>query len=230
MNSIAQLLAASIPVVFLVGSVSVAQMRISEPPVRKPVRAESFGFGGGLGIVTYSGDVDGSSAFPNGENVWKVSVSATIHRRLFSLPSAIGAFGLRGTLAYTPMGATSQTYDFRMDSFTTSLCASLEFIELFELRPFIFAGAGFMYFSPSVTLKTPQMEAMWPYYRSDTRIAGLFPLGIGLVWTVGKTFDVYYHFTKTITTTDNLDGWVSNVRDNYQEISFGLIYYPLSER
>ncbi|MDH7514586.1 MAG: hypothetical protein QHI48_01745 [Bacteroidota bacterium] len=183
-----------------------------------------FAITAGPGLVTYSGDVDRVGLFPNGDHYWKPCVHLAFQTLVFTPAEWLDVVAITES-EYGSFQGKSDVYDFRTRAFQVSAGIKFEFFPRFPLRLYASGSGGVLLFSPTVTIKSPETEALYPRFRGTAKSALAIPITIGILWTLGESYDFYYRFTKTISTTDNLDGWVSQDRDNYQSFSIGIILY-----
>ena len=204
------------------------QFRPSEPVQSriKDPRPQEFGIGASIVLLTYSGDVDQNALFVNGKNAWQVGGELLCQYRLLKAFGDVVGVHLRAVGGYYPLKATSVGYDFRTACFGGFALAHVELFPNFPLRPSAGVGYGFLFFNPKVTVKTPEWDELHHRVAGSEKSTGGVPLELGLTWTVGNSIDVFYQFTKVITFTDNLDGWVANVKDNFQSVSIGVFIFP----
>ncbi|NOY06768.1 MAG: OmpA family protein, partial [Chlorobi bacterium] len=74
-------------------------------------------------------------------------------------------------------------------------------------------------------------RSLWKLFRGDEEsMTGSVPLGFGVALTVSEDFDVFIEVEKTLTFSDNLDFWKSNVNDNFASMNLGLVIYLGGEK
>ncbi len=213
-----------------------AELRCQTPGIRsgmapqgtfvksRRVHESGFAAGIGLGLLTYSGDVDIGGTFTNGDFKWKLCVSALGQARILS-PARFVDISLLLSGEYTTLEATSDEYDFVTTAFHPSAALKLEFFPTSPLRPFISGGAGMLFFKPEVDVKSPQVLARYEQFEGRSTTALTVPITVGILWTLGRNFDFIYQFTKTLSLTDDLDGWSAEYNDNFQSFVIGVLYY-----
>jgi hypothetical protein len=188
------------------------------------VHESVFAAGIGLGLLTYSGDVDIGGTFTHGDFKWKPCLSASGQARIMS-PARFVDVWLLLTGEYTTFEAVSDEYDFITTAFHPSAALKFEFFPTSPLRPFISGGAGMLFFKPDVTVKSPQVLARYPQFQGLSTSAFAVPITVGILWTLGRNFVFIYQFTKTLSFTDDLDGWSAEYNDNFQSFVIGVLYY-----
>lgn len=202
----------------------------AEPPpapslVTKDARPEAIAVGFSFSLLSYSGDVDENLTFPDGQSAWLPGAGVMLQARAFKIGSSFAAAIFRLGAEYVPMKGKSSVYEFMTHSLSSTFHLKLEFATSSHIRPHITGGIGFLYFESTVTPYGEEWQRRWEVSRGKSNTAFIFPLGIGVTWTVGKKFDVYYQFLKTLTFSDNLDGWESNINDNYQGVDVGVLFF-----
>jgi hypothetical protein len=189
----------------------------------KDARPQRFAAGFDIGLLTYSGDVDKGGQF-NGDHKWLLSASVTGQIKLFKIGNILYAH-VMASAGYDPLKATSNEYDFKTDVFHVNGQLKVEFFTRSPFRPYVSSGLGMVFFDPQSTIKSARIEQMYPSYRGVDKSAVMVPISVGVLWTLGKSMDFYYTFTKTLCFNDNLDGWVAEYNDNFQSITFGVLFY-----
>lgn len=192
---------------------------------RDLARPQSFGIGAGINFGLYSGDIDeDKEGFGKTELYWRAGGDAVVTWRLGVIADFI-SMHLRGSAGYHPLRAGSPSYSFVNYVSSTTLGMQLDFFIESPMRLFVHAGGGQMQFRLTVEEHEAGFIQRMGAARGQTTDALVFPVGVGILWYAGRNTDISYQFTKMLTSSDNLDGWVVQERDNFQMISIGLVFY-----
>jgi outer membrane protein OmpA-like peptidoglycan-associated protein len=190
-------------------------------------RPQTFGFGLALSLNRFAGDLQDGTNFPGAETDWRVGFG--IHGLWrFADAGDFATLHLLGRFSYAPVSSSwsSDRSSFEYKDNLLHLVAALQ-LQLFpeyDLRPYGYAGFGFLMFDPEVTGSGGFLNTLAQRSADETSSLTL-PLGIGLTWTLSERLDFFAEFMKTLTFTDALDRWVSEDNDNYNKINFGLTLY-----
>ncbi len=199
--------------------------RSREFDMRDLARPQAFGIGGGINFGLYSGDIDeNKEGFPNTSLFWRAGADGVATYRL----GVIGGFSsmhLRASFGYHPLRASSDPYTFVNYVSSATLGVQFDFFVESPMRVVVYAGGGHMQFRLTAEEHQKGFMQRMGATRGTTTGAIVFPIGVGVLWYAGRNTDISYQFTKMLTSSDNLDGWVAHVRDNFQMISVGLIFY-----
>ena len=233
----------SIMVLFLLLSgVSLAQEQEGQSRNRERpydadfARPQKLGFGASLSLNRFAGDLQDGSNFPGAETDWSIGGSAHILWR-FADAGDFATLHLLGKIAYSPVKSHWSGMDTRgpvefeySDDLLHFLAAmQMQFFPEFDLRPYAYAGFGFLLFDPTIVgnsvWNSKQANNLTPGATSSVTL----PLGVGIAWTLSERLDFNAEFMKTLTFTDEMDQWVAEDNDNYNMVSFGLTFY-LGER
>ncbi|MBR9978588.1 MAG: OmpA family protein [Bacteroidetes bacterium] len=187
-------------------------------------RPQKLGFGAGLSLNRYAGDLQDGSNFPGAETDWGIGGNIHLLWR-FADAGDFATLHLLGRFAYSPVssshsGRPQLSYEYSDDLLHFIAGLQMQFFPEYDLRPYAYAGFGFLSFSP--TLSPPNFAK-----NSTGDVSGTMtlPLGVGLTWTISERLDFFAEFMKTLTFTDEMDNWVSEDNDNYNMVTFGLTFY-----
>jgi outer membrane protein OmpA-like peptidoglycan-associated protein len=233
-------LALTAAVVFLVPCMLLSQQNRPESSTSDRSNSESaafahpqsFGLGVFLGADQLNSDLMSGNTFPDPKYPWKFSASVVAQYSLGSLGNsvrfhALGEAGYRGLEASGGYKGKTDNYFYQIknDVIDIALGLKAEFLPASAVRPFLFAGIGYMMFNPTRTTGT----ATVPLELSDNfgldKGSLALPVGGGVAFAIGRNVDLALRFHKTFSTSDNLDGWTSNLDDNYPVFSVGFTYF-----
>jgi hypothetical protein len=192
--------------------------------IEQDARPQGIGVGVSFLLLSYSGDIDQNNTFPDGRTRWQPGAALLLQARAFTIGRSFCSVHFRLGGEYVPLRGTSSVYEFISQAVATNFLLHIEFARASHVRPFLEGGVGFLYFDTKVTVD-PEWAPKWETHRSPSTNAFVFPMSVGLTWSVGPSIDIYYQFNKTLALSDNLDGWVANINDNYQTISIGAMFF-----
>jgi outer membrane protein OmpA-like peptidoglycan-associated protein len=190
-------------------------------------RPQTFGFGLALSLNRFAGDLQDGTNFPGAETDWNIGVNAHALWR-FADAGDFATLHLLGRFMYSPVSSShsSENFSFEYSDDLIHFIGALQ-MQLFpeyDLRPYAYAGFGYLSFSPDITGNTKFNQALSG--RSEEESGSLtLPLGVGLTWTLSERIDFFAEYMKTLTFTDAMDIWVADDNDNYNMINFGLTFY-----
>lgn len=216
--------------VFLFCGVSLAQQ--NEEKQDRPydadfARPQKVGFGLALSLNRFAGDLQDGSNFPGAETDWGIGLNANILWR-FADAGDFATLHLLGRFGWSPVSSSysgpRNSFEYEDQLIHILAAMQMQFFPEYDLRPYAFAGFGYLGFSPDIS-----PEGFSKNSEGDASGSITLPLGVGLVWTISERLDFTAEFMKTLTFTDEMDNWVSEVNDNYNMVSFGLTFY-LGER
>ncbi|MBN1447287.1 MAG: OmpA family protein [Bacteroidetes bacterium] len=223
-------------IVLLFSGVSLAQEERQRYEQDKPYdadfsRPQAFGFGLTLSLNRFAGDLQDGTNFPGAETDWKIGVGAHALWR-FADAGDFATLHLLGRLMFSPVASehSSERYSFTYTDNLFHIIATMQ-MQLFpeyDLRPYGYAGFGYLLFDPTITGDARFFGARDQRFEEASGSLTL-PLGLGLAWTISKRLDFFAEYMKTLTFSDAMDTWVSEDNDNYNMINFGLTFY-LGER
>jgi outer membrane protein OmpA-like peptidoglycan-associated protein len=195
------------------------------------VRPQNFGIGLAVGMTQLSSDVGEGNTFTNTDNPWQFGGSIHAQYALARFDRLAKLLGM-AEIGFHPYKATgtllNSIYEAKATAIDISLGAQFELFPEWTVRPFIFGMIGYGMFTPTASWSQNISAALTSY---KDQLAGtdkgtlVIPFGGGLAWMLNDNLDIFARFHKTMTFTDNMDGWVSNINDNYSTISLGLTYF-----
>lgn len=207
--------------------VLLAAYAVPEPPplpvVQVNLRRSALGIE--IGGIRYSGDIDDNSMFTDASSKWNVYANVLYKYRLYAHRRQYYSLLLRVHAGVFPLKGTSTDYSFTNTVFGGGVGIETEFFLRSSVRPYLFLGAGAIGYLPNTSF-TEFFERRNPAeFRGSSTVTAMFPAGGGINIQVGRQADIFIQFAKTITLTDNLDGWESGIMDNFQTIGLGFLYY-----
>jgi outer membrane protein OmpA-like peptidoglycan-associated protein len=190
-------------------------------------RPQKFGFGLALSLNRFAGDLQDGTNFPGAETDWNIGLGLHALWR-FADAGDFATLHLLGRFSYSPVSSSfsGDRFSFEYEDNLLHMIAALQ-MQLFpeyDLRPYGYAGFGYMLFDPTITGSPGFLSALASRQEEESSSLTL-PLGVGVTWTLSERFDFYVEFMKTLTFSDALDKWVSEDNDNYNKINFGLTLY-----
>jgi len=190
-------------------------------------RPQTLGLGAALSLNRFAGDLQDGSNFPGAETDWGIGGNIHLLWR-FADAGDFATLHLLGRVAYSPVSSSFSgrryTFEYSDDLLHFIAALQMQFFPEYDLRPYAYAGFGYLAFSPEITPTGFSKNSTGDETGSIT-----LPLGVGLAWTISERLDFSAEFMKTLTFSDEMDNWVSEVNDNYNMVSFGLTFY-LAER
>lgn len=213
------------------------QRQVDRPHDADYSRPQALGFGAALSLNRFAGDLQDGDNFPGAETDWRIGGNAQLLYR-FADAGDFATLHLLGRFAYSPVKSQfdavtryNQPISFEYSDNLLHFVAALQmqFFPEYDLRPYAFAGFGFLLFSPDITSNTGYNTVFAPWIEKGGTSSVTLPLGVGLTWTISERLDFFAEFMKTLTFSDEMDEFVSEVNDNYNMVSFGLTFY-LAER
>ena len=195
-------------------------------------RKQAFGIGLSVGLHQFTGDVQDKDGgfFAGAENNLLFGGNIVAKYRIGSLKN-IGSLHLLGRAGYHPMDGTlnedGSSYEFTNDAIVASVGLQLELLPQSDVRPFANAGAGFLFYDPKVTTSGRWDKKYTDNLAEQDGSTSTFaiPIDLGLIFTISSKLDVMAYVNKTLAFSDNLDGWESNINDNWQSFNVGFVYY-----
>jgi len=217
----------------LAGPLALAQETQQTETQRRPhdadyARPQTFGFGLAISLNRFAGDLQDGSNFPGATTDWKVGVNAHALWR-FADAGDFATLHLLGRVAYSPVASTrsgpaGMTFEYEDNLLHFVGALQMQLFPEYDLRPYGFAGFGFLTFDPTITGNDRFNNAL-AGLREDGTSSLTLPMGLGLTWTLSERFDFFAEYMKTLTFSDAMDKWVSEDNDNYNAINFGLTLY-----
>ncbi len=195
------------------------------------VRSEPLGIGIALGLTQFAGDVQDGGTFPGAENPWKIGGNLFLTVKLVDLIDDFLILRVRGRVGYFPLeaqfiDAVGEGYSFKNNTIMIDGELLFDFFPKSDIRPYGYGGVGMLFHNPDATIKGDVWQSLWNRYRGDKEsMTGSVPLGFGVAWTVSEAFDVFIELEKTLTFSDNLDLWKSNVNDNFASVKMGFTLF-----
>ncbi len=186
-------------------------------------RSQKLGFGAALSLNRFAGDLQDGSNFPGAETDWGIGGNIHLLWR-FADAGDFATLHLLGRFAYSPVSSSYSgsrlAFDYKDDLLHFIAALQMQFFPEYDLRPYAYAGFGYLAFSPEITPTGFSKNSAGDVTGSMT-----LPLGLGLTWTLSERLDFFAEFMKTLTFSDEMDNWVSEDNDNYNMVSFGLTFY-----
>ncbi len=196
----------------------------------KYARKEPFGIGLSLGLHQFTGDVqdlDGGY-FEGAENSLLFGGNILAKYRIGALKD-VGSFHLTGRAGYHPMDGKlndgEDVYEFTNNAILVSLGLQFELMPQYDIRPYANVGIGFLAHDPKVTTAGRWINRYTSEYVGEGKATAAIPVDIGIMFTVSRSIDLMINANKTLALSDNLDGWESNINDNWQSFNLGFVYY-----
>lgn len=185
-------------------------------------RPQKLGFGAALTLNRFAGDLQDGSNFPGAETDWGIGGSAHLLWR-FADAGDFATLHLFGRFAYSPVSSSfsgKNSFEYSDDLLEFVAALQMQFFPEYDLRPFAYAGFGYLAFGPEIT-----PSGFGKNSTGDATGSMTLPLGVGFAWTISERLDFFAEFMKTLTFTDEMDNWVSEDNDNFNMIAFGLTFY-----
>jgi outer membrane protein OmpA-like peptidoglycan-associated protein len=186
-------------------------------------RPQKLGFGAGLSLNRYAGDLQDGSNFPGAETDWGIGGNLHLLWR-FADAGDFATLHLLGRFAYSPISSSysgvRNSYEYNDNLWHVIAGLQMQFFPEYDLRPYAYAGFGYLGFNPELSPADFGKNSAGDVSGSMT-----LPLGVGLTWTISERLDFFAEFMKTLTFTDEMDNWVSEDNDNYNMVTFGLTFY-----
>ena len=145
--------------IFLFSGVSLAQeqeeqnQRRNRPYDADFARPQKLGFGAALTLNRFAGDLQDGSNFPGAETDWGIGGSAHILWR-FADAGDFATLHLFGRFAYSPVSSSytgKNSFEYSDDFLSFIAALQMQFFPEYDLRPFVYAGFGYLSFSPEIT-------------------------------------------------------------------------------
>ena len=190
-------------------------------------RPQTFGFGLGISLNRFAGDLQDGSNFPGAETDWAIGVNAHALWR-FADAGDFATLHLLGRFMYSPVKSShsSDNFSFEYSDDLIHFIGALQ-MQLFpeyDMRPYGYAGFGYLAFSPDISGNAKFNQAL-AGNRVEESGSLTLPLGVGLTWTLSERLDFFAEYMKTLTFSDALDEWEAEDNDNYNMVNFGLTFY-----
>jgi outer membrane protein OmpA-like peptidoglycan-associated protein len=163
---------------------------------------------------TFGGSLEFELTFLRFEDILRLS--ATLDGNFF--PTKASAEDMGGEDQITP-------YDVKDNILNFGIGCHSEFFPTSTLRPFLFIKLGYMMFNAEVSTPNGMPASLAKYRTPEEKGTFSMPIGVGLAFALSRELDVFASFHKVYTFTDYLDGWISEINDNFPVISLGLKYY-----
>lgn len=222
--------------VVLLSGVSLAQQQRgqqSRPYDADFSRPQKLGFGAALSLNRFAGDLQDGDNFAGAITDWGIGGNVQVLWR-FADAGDFATLHLQGRVALAPVKSsfsgitrfneqTSFDYSDNVLHFVAAL--QMQFFPEYDLKPYAFAGFGYMLFDPTITASSTFDHRFAAQIEKDATSTITLPLGVGMVWTISNRLDFYAEFMKTLTFTDGMDHFISQDNDNYNSVSFGLTFY-----
>ncbi|MBE0644736.1 MAG: OmpA family protein [Bacteroidetes bacterium] len=213
--------------VVLFSGVSLAQQqqeqKQSRPYDADFARPQKLGFGLALSLNRFAGDLQDGTNFPGATTDWGIGGNIHLLWR-FADAGDFATLHLLGRFAYSPVSSSHVSerlgFEYSDDLLHFIAALQMQFFPEYDLRPYAFAGFGYLAFSPDITPTGFSKGST-----GDASGSMTLPLGVGLTWTISERLDFFAEFMKTLTFSDEMDNWVSEDNDNYNMVSFGLTFY-----
>jgi outer membrane protein OmpA-like peptidoglycan-associated protein len=193
-------------------------------------RQQEFGFGLGVGLHQFTGDVQDKEGgfFEGAENNLLFGGNLLAKYRVGGLKN-IGTLHLLGRAGFHPIDGSVidgvDSYEFDDNVIQIDIGVQLELLPQSDVRPFGNLGAGLIFFDPTVTKSGKWLTRHQGEFVGDGTATFAIPVELGLLFTVSDNLDLMAYVNKTIAFSDNLDGWVSNINDNWQSFNVGAVYF-----
>jgi hypothetical protein len=194
------------------------------PPIASAAQYRRWSLGLEIGGVRYSGDIDDNSMFSDVENQWSAFVSLLYRHRFYTDRKQTISFLVRTHACVMPLKTTSKHFSFSNTAFGGGVGVEMEFFLRSKFRPYVYIGLGALGFLPETSYDEYFSTKHPERFRGTATVAGMLPAGIGFNVQLGRQFDIGVEFSKTLTSTDNLDGWESGIMDNFQTIGIVFVY------
>jgi hypothetical protein len=195
------------------------------PPQGMQTRTRRMVFGLETMMLRYSGDIDNNTMFSKASSDWQFSAVLVYMYRVFTQRRQTYSLLLRTEAGYYPMRASSEELSFTNAALGLSVGIELEFFLRSPVRPFVHFGVGVLSFLADATYAGSFRDRFQEKYRGTSTMTATLPFGFGIQYQAGRQIDLSVQFTKTLTFTDNLDGWESGIKDNFQSVRLGVLYY-----
>lgn len=198
-----------------------------EPPPLQTMQIKTRRWSLGIesGAIAYSGDIDNNSMFSDAGNTWSAYASLLYKYRLYTQNRQYYSLLLRSHIGIYPLKASSKNYSFTNTSFGGGVGLEAEFFLRSKFRPYFYIGIGILSFLPNTSYTEFFGNKHPEQFRGSSTVTGMFPAGAGFNYQVGRQIDLNFQISKTLTMSDNLDGWESGIMDNFQTIGLGILFY-----
>ncbi|MBL0174768.1 MAG: OmpA family protein [Ignavibacteria bacterium] len=196
-------------------------------------RPQNFGIGIALGVNWLNSDVQDNGTFfrnptnPVGFGALLSAQYTFLHLGRFGTLGLMGEASLHSLEAsaeqiaspnWDPYKVTNTVIDFHLG-------LNLQLFPKSRLRPAFFIGLGFLTFDPKIETSDRNRVQYAQYLNNDEKSSLAVPAGVSLTYTASSLIDVFLRIQKTFTFSDNLDGFTSEINDNYPFIGAGLMFY-----
>ncbi|NOY06766.1 MAG: hypothetical protein GXO82_09085 [Chlorobi bacterium] len=189
-------------------------------------RIQRFGFGGGVSVAQFNGDLQDGANFPGASNPWKFGGFLHFYLRLGSYGDNLVRFNAEAKGESIVLEASHPTYAFTNHVISGSLGVESAFFPASTFRPYLFARFGLLKQSVNVLYSNLPEDIEGIAAKSIDDVITILPVGFGFEWNYGEHFDLFIRFEKVLTFNDSMDGLIVNVNDNYSVISFGIVIFP----
>jgi len=201
-------------------SVDFAAMTLTE------ARIQRFGYGGGISLAQFNGDLQDGANFPGASSPWKIGGFIHFYLRLGSYGDNLVRFNAEAKGEFSTLEASHPTYAFKNRIVGGSLGVEAAFFPASTFRPYVLARFGLLKQSVNVLYSNLPEDIKQIAAKNIDEIIAILPLGFGFEWNYGEHFDLFMRFEKVLTFNDSMDGLIVNVNDNYSVISFGIVVFP----
>jgi outer membrane protein OmpA-like peptidoglycan-associated protein len=203
---------------------------------REYARPQNFGIGIGLGLNWLNSDVQSNGTFfKNPTNPWTFGAMINAQYTFLHL-GRFGTLGLMGEASLHSLEATADhiasanwpKYAVTNTVIDFHLGLMLQFFPKSKLRPFTTLGLGILSFDPKVDFSNwtqAERDYFQKYFDTAEKSSLGIPVSVGLTYTASDLIDLSLRVQKTFTFTDNLDGFNSEINDNYPFVSAGLTFF-----
>lgn len=194
------------------------------------VRPEGFGIGLSAGLHKFGGDIQDGGTFPGAETPWKIGGNLHVYLRLGRIGDNFTVISLMGRVGYHPQEGkynpnANTEFSFKDNVMQFSLGLQAALFPKSDIRPFAQVGVGFISFKPEVTTQGLEMLTRYNAFKGTGTSSGAFFGSAGLLYDISESMDIFASFEKTLTFTDNIDEYVSNIKDNWGSVNLGLMLY-----
>ena len=188
----------------------------------------------GIGIIgalhQFTGDVQDKSGgfFEGAENPLGFGGNLFAKYRVGEL-DPFGSLHFFGRVGYHPQkgefqNAQGRQFDFENNILQFSVGAQVELFPESRIRPFGKLGIGLIMSDPTIKA-SPYYVNRAEFHTGESEVTGSIPGSVGFLFTVAENIDIVAEFEKTLVFSDNLDGWESEVNDNWQSFGLGVVIY-----
>jgi hypothetical protein len=211
--------AALTAILLLSSLVAISQDRKDSHPTKV------YEVGGSIGRPQYFGDLYDRASYASSGGNW--SIAGFIRRQVNPYTSLRVNIGFGG-LSANDLDDPKHRWDYRRAQFKTSYMEVAGVVELYplarifpsgRLSPYVFAGIGSLFTDPKVNIQPggmfpPSGELLAQDKQQLKKVAGVFPVGIGINYMINPKLKAGLEMGYRYTTSDYIDGFSAASHQN----------------